>query len=403
MKFPDLLGRRGLAQQVEQVTTEVRALADKTQTLAEKTQTLAEAAEESRQEDELHKDTQPPPSEPMAVGAGRLLRLIWFCLICFTGAFVTGTFVPAAFTDPPAFDDPYSPSLEISMPTTAAESESATPFATSDPVVVTGLYNQVSEPIYKISFPQEYLSKRFVLLIYGTAVMGSVRATDPTGEIEIRLDSHIIQCGYYIRDEWRPSGDRCQVIYGVVPSRPDPVVSSSNDPLGCEKAKVPKSGSASIELSGEEDRAQVPYWDSFIRDLDWAHQSISMPGIEADTSPGVVNEFQGFNLGSRYGSVPMRACKKFEVSDDSRIGDVNLTPTNSDPGLMVWDGAAGVPAVTVVTTERNAGGLGNLLLASAGALAALSIGFVPVAYEEWGRWRRYRKSLRSPPTDGPVS
>jgi hypothetical protein len=42
----------------------------------------------------------------------------------------------------------------------------------------------------------------------------------------------------------------------------------------------------------------------------------------------------------------------------------------------------------MVTADRSAGAWGNLLIATAGLLAAISIGFMPVAYDARRRWRQ---------------
>jgi hypothetical protein len=323
------------------------------------------------------------------------MRLIWFCVICFAGAFVAGTFVPAAFTDSPAYRETGG-SIQVLLATTAAESHTKSPFDSAGPIFIEADYFDVGASHYDLSFPKKLSGKRFAVVTDGSGVL-----IDPS--FYYREDVYIpdirtFECGSWLDERGRRIHETCQVIYGTVPyGSGDPEEDLEGLSGGwCSKIEK-RSEYISLVLFGDTSASYKP---------DWAHWSNTLPGFgggDANEHHFVRSHDGEFKLDSNYGSVPHKSCKQLTLWRDRKVGDTDVPPTRTDWDRLIWDGASGDGQVTAITVERNAEGLGNLLLASAAALAALSIGFIPVAYEEYGRWRQYRKSLRSPLIDNPTA
>jgi hypothetical protein len=88
-------------------------------------------------------------------------------------------------------------------------------------------------------------------------------------------------------------------------------------------------------------------------------------------------------------------CKTLGSEGGWQIGDESMNGTQRTGQTIVWDGDAGRGPIVVTSKDRSAEGRGNLYLASSAALAALSIGFMPVAADEGRKWWGRRRPRRS--------
>jgi hypothetical protein len=73
------------------------------------------------------------------------------------------------------------------------------------------------------------------------------------------------------------------------------------------------------------------------------------------------------------------------------VADVDTVPTITQEDYLEWNGNSGTSSITVITKRRDAQARGNTYIAFGGALVALSIGLIPVAYESGRRRKRAKR------------
>ena len=306
---------------------------------------------------------------------GRFLRITAFCAVCLIGAGIAMMFVPAAFGNPAAFATKTG-SVQLAV----ATSDSATSWSTTGArttFYIEGSYSQNDPRVsYRLWYPKEFGGRRFALLLLGSAVMTKVSATGTT----VNADTTTCRRNSAGFDRTIAAEQPCQIVYGTVPAAPQPAV-----PDDCSLPPAEQTGFTSVVLDGQSSITTAP---------DWAHHVTNLPSFIDSQGPQTFTTWDAARLDGQYGTGHQAGCRQLERNPDWQLGDVDVTATSVSPDWLTWSGTTGLGGVALVSSNRNAQGHGNVLLAIAGAFAALAIGFIPVAHEEFRTWRRAWKQRR---------
>jgi hypothetical protein len=302
--------------------------------------------------------------------------LLVTCILSLALALGLATFIPAAFSDPVV---DYSQSGEVMV----AVSDPAPPAGSKQKVgptsvaVSVGYFEFGSEASYTYWFPRNLVGRRFVIIMTGSALLDVLedsplvsppQGPDPAMFLKVR-DGECAASGAW--------PDTCRVFAGVIPPRSASTLDTSCLPPADQQNYSP------VTISG---------FMRMTRSLDWAHGVTFLPDLLAASTPRDIDSFEDLRLDGRFRSLDQEACKSYTPDPDWKLGDVSVASSSTTPrGDLIWKGDLGSTDVTLVSARRDAGALGNILLAAVGALAALSIGFMPVTYDSWRRWRISRR------------
>jgi hypothetical protein len=122
----------------------------------------------------------------------------------------------------------------------------------------------------------------------------------------------------------------------------------------------------------------------------------NMPSYLEKSSPKLINDLGDRDPRGSYKPVPTLGCKDLHLEEHWRLGGSDVEPTSTLENEAIWNAPVGTDEIDVVYTRRNAEAKGNRAIAFAGFLGALSIGFMPIAYDalrQW--WRRQRLQAMS--------
>ena len=253
------------------------------------------------------------------------------------------------------------------------------PFETSPPVIVDTAYS-MSVPhgvgaSYIFSFPKNYYQGRTVAL----TLPNSARLDLSDDEHQdVSFQEQRGPCS----DDERSSRprfsasepvDQCQLITTVVPA------SSTYRYLSSCLPRAKSEDYVQVRIGGIAEST---------RGLDWAHNVTTIPAMTNYSNRNASPYPLRFDLEGTYAPPNLEVCGELLLDPDVRIIDVHPTPTTSADGVLTW---ARQPfrnrGVALIEKQRDAEAIGNVLLAAVGALAGLSIGFIPVAVDEWEKLR----------------
>ena len=364
MPWPDPFGRRRLE-------GELRRLADETAALRRR---LDQDRLSSNEVAQLIRERQVPTAPP-EVTAGRFVRLSWFYLFCLTWALIASTFALPVFNEP----SPTYANLGQIQVALATSDRNGYPYARDFGVQIESYYSWgIPDTTYVVVFPRDYVGKRFVILLSGSAVLESYGGdlVMQKGQCSATRESTI-----EYQDEQQFN---CQAFYGTVPKVTPPAVNAEcNNP------------NASISRSSR----VAPF--GFTRNesqLDLVHSQTTLPDYRPYESPGgaglraLDHNYSNMEIDGLYAPVRQSGCKIIGVDPDQKVVAQSQSQSRVTPdGRLVWTGDDANRPTVLVTSTRNASGLGNGLLAFIGALAGLGIGFIPVAYDAWREWRQGRR------------
>jgi hypothetical protein len=297
-----------------------------------------------------------------------------------------------------AFDDPAivepSPTNELEIaagisPTANQYTHSTLP---NSNYYVHGSYSQDSDQThYTFWLPKAYAGRPFVVLASGTAVLNDVQSPDTALSVKQRacaFDSDLLNVFRLSTSQHL----RCEAIYGTIPTRERIKGDGECGYMNSSLAKY-----VSVEISGTSKTVTRP---------DWAHQVTNLPGLAPQgLVPDYLTSWNGIQLSGIFMTGIQTACKDLTISSSWETVYTTSEPWSATTDSMIWTGAepnAGgtVEAFTangnsspmaLQTKSRSADRLGNILLAVSTTCGAISIGFMPVAYEAWRRRARYRR------------
>ena len=314
------------------------------------------------------------------VGAGRFLRLTLFCVACVVGAIIAAVYVIPTFGDP-APNYANLGQIQVAVATTDAPGK---PSSFSSPVYIESYFSQArSDTAYVVNFPEQYVGQRFVVLLAGSAVLDNSWPPTTEGRIESAPCSATGSSQYGWQEEQLPA---CQAFFGTVPaSSPRPLVD-----YDCGDQADPST--IRVTLSG---MSQTSF------DMDLVHHTTKLPDYEPYRGGWQYREtfdsYFGLDLGRTYAPLRQGGCKLLLPNSDWKVDSVTQDPTKTTKdGWLNWRGDDSSHPTVVVSKDRDAGGFSNGLLALAGVLAGLGVGFMPVAYDAWREWYGYRRSVRPP-------
>jgi hypothetical protein len=303
---------------------------------------------------------------PMAQSGRRLLGLLGVCIISLLAAVIIGGFIPAAFSEPSAN---VISSGSVAVVLKKHDSELKLPLKQSDSIVIHASYSaNGSFAEYNIWFPERFAGWDFAILLGDSAVLKDPKMMG----LGVSIEKHDSDCITEI-DGGRSghSFSKCQVIYGVVPLTGEP----TSYPECLEEWEG--NNYIPVVVSGR---------PTVMQSVNWAHRLTTLPALEnktlSFTTP--IEDFANQHLNGRYGAIAQTGCTDTSLDSDWKITDAISPPETANGNVLRWNGPEGV---SLMTSRRNRGATGNILLALAGATAAVAIGFMAVAYEEWGKWR----------------
>lgn len=367
MPLANFLGRRRVKGQMDTALRELQSVRGAAEEAAAAA-AIAAAASHRSEEAVIRALNNPPPPSGEPGAAGHFVRLIWFCVLMIAGAIVAATFVPAAFTSPPAtFDDPSGVQVLVES------NNSATSIGESyrAGVYIAAQYSQGAgwtPTYYTLFFPRSFVGKKFVVALSGSAVLADPQT--PEQRASITTDTcHAYKGGFGRGNFTQP----CQIIQGTVPDHLASIALECIPP----SVQAHNSDEVSVYLTGLS--------PSNNQRLNWAHWMTTLPTFYS-YKPDSSWDYRGLALNGKFGGIQEVGCKGLRLNEEWEVGDLSENTTLTAARELIW--ADGNASMAVVSKERGAEGIGNILLATAGALAALGIGFIPVAYEAWRQWRR---------------
>jgi hypothetical protein len=311
----------------------------------------------------------PAPDAELEKGAGR--RFSWLAALCVVLLIVAASCVyqgVQAFVDPPATANSGG---EIAV---GISGKHVIDPNFSDPDAGAPVYVRVEESyrdvlLYEIRFPAAFVSRRFVILLFGDGRLKDVVAEDDD-EHTVHLEIGTKPCGPVL----------CEVLYGTIPRRSASFGVSSRD---C--ANRNNDSSSGVTLVGR---------GRLLASTDWAHRIARFPGMSSSFSLHAVNTSVTFlfsvpldgyyNFNRNYG------CEQLGFSDDWKATNVSSGARSADDELE-WDSTQGLASASAVLQDRNAEAKGNAWIATAAIVAAVAVGFLPIAYEANRVWRRHRR------------
>lgn len=283
-------------------------------------------------------------------------------------------YVPAAFTDPlPAISQGH---IEILLASPGAATEAPPQDST---FAVDAYYSDIARTAqYRVWIPNKFSGRRFAIILTDSAILKDPNVSGKgqdapsrgcgRGFLPLRIHGEVsyIETSYLF--------EKCQVVYGTVPRAPNVENTAEN----CSLVSSARGAFVSFTLTG---------LSSGRDQLDWVHQMRTLPDLATATGEFPLNTFGSVELDQTYASLGVGPiCKTLQLEPNEIFSGGDPEPTASSSGQLAWTGEEASGLNRVITAKRNGTGLGNLVLASAGALVALSVGLIPVAYESWHEW-----------------
>jgi hypothetical protein len=307
------------------------------------------------------------PAEPDEGAGRRFGRLAAVCAVLLLAAASCVYQGVQAFVDPPATEHAGG---EIAVGIAGKHVLDPHYFDpdTHDPVYVRVEESHRDVLSYEIRFPAAFVSRRFVMILWGESRMEDIVAEDD--------DHHPV----HLEIATKPCGPvSCEVLYGTIPRKSEPFVSS----LDCANRNDDSTTGVTIVGRGH-----------VLVSTDWAHRIARLPHMPSTTSLHAVNTsitlLFPVPLDGYYNFNPSYGCEQLGYSDDWKATNVT-SGARSAEGELEWDSTKGLASASAVLQDRNAEAKGNALIATAAIVAAIAVGFLPIAYEAHYVWRRQRR------------
>lgn len=332
--------------------------------------------------------------EKHAAKPWRVLRLTLLCVILLgLAGFLTYTGVKG-FADPlasPTGADSIGFAVQVSTPT-AAQVQAGPP--DSIPMYLWATYSPADgkDTDYQITVPAKYAGKRYVLLLAGTARIDQPSAPTLPFVHDPPLQSRSTNCTYPLlgMPQITRITEQCQLITGRFPAEANTYMPDADS---CQLGAGGSVGSwtpnaVMVEFVGT---SQVTTAS------DWAYQQYSLPDIAGLVEPAnYLARWNGIPLAGWYATGRMAACRVDQLPESVELSDTYNPAMQSVDGTLLWRGTNGLERAAFVVRRRDADEIANALLAAGAAMAALAIGFIPVAYDA-DRERRRARSQRHLP------
>jgi hypothetical protein len=123
--------------------------------------------------------------------------------------------------------------------------------------------------------------------------------------------------------------------------------------------------------------------------IDAFHKLLTLPMISGQLHGSV--DAWNIPFPSRTMLPDINSCRSITTDGSVETESFSKPPDASFEDTYTWGPELDYNALTVVVKPRRAERWGNAAVAAGGAAAGLSIGFIPLAYEATGSWRRRRR------------
>jgi hypothetical protein len=302
------------------------------------------------------------PREPPVPG-WRVARLWSYVILLFAAAVAVALVGTKAFTDVNLSDAGSHTGSVAFYLTTGPDGPTTTP------AYIMVRYSAADDRTsYAIAVPTEYVGRGFALYLSGTAVMPASRTADAL-PITVSSEPCVVVDGadYF-----------CQTISGKIPP-PSTAGPRYGGTWGCENPP-PSRDYTYITVEGHSNaRTKV----------DMFHEAITMPrpAVEA----GLTTEgLPAPGISPLMRRVSFESCRMLEAGQESELTAYSENPTTSVGNTHYWSTPAD-RRVDVLLKRRDADRWANVSLATAGALAGLAVGLLPMATESGSVYRRQRR------------
>ena len=229
---------------------------------------------------------------------------------------------------------------------------------------------------YDFFMPAAYQHSPFEIVLTGSAM---VTQAETHGVPDLR-SAHCTQFGQEAA---------CQVLSGVLPtaSAGGSTGGPSARSASCRGSEKPGSAPTYVEVEIEGRPVRVT------QTIDPFHEDLTLPAMSVDPEiqPDTTEPFESDDLRA---SFRLLACRFASIPDAYEMTSSSDDPTSVADRFVTWGFGLGSLGETAVLRRRDAEQWGNVGVASAGAAVGLGIGFLPLAYEVTGAWRRRRLGAR---------
>jgi hypothetical protein len=237
---------------------------------------------------------------------------------------------------------------------------------------------------YQVIVPAKDAGKRYVLLLTGTA-----RIEQLTDDAGAAFPSRLTKCDApsYQGEAQEAQRQTCQLITGRFASQANGYM----PPYRCED------GTSSFPLPPKPNAIETIFKGKpqLATSSSWPYQQYSLPGTDvwSEGSFGNRDSLDNISLDGWYYPATLGGCRADILPKNVEVTDIDTPATQSAGGELFWSSSQDMLAAAFVVRPHDAEEIGNALLATGAATAALAIGFIPVAYEA-GRDRRQARKRR---------
>lgn len=304
-------------------------------------------AQESRLERKLLEDS---------VAAQPVRRTIWLTCsvaLCFVGAIFLTMSATQVFSPPSTYSN--LGSIDV-----AFEADGSIDSGVSAPNTARTWVEVVTDEAFEstsisIWFPPESVGRDFLVVLKGTAKFGAFE------QAGFRLTENSCEVLPGIEEP-------CQFIHGTVPAQ-------DSASLGADHSCWPDEpgwlGSA-VVLQGD---------TSAIDQSNWAYNVIASPAIYSRSSATRASIFETVQLPGVFALTDISGCKTIVPSTTRTVVDARPRPEVGLEARQTWWSDDLRSNASVVTKDRRAEALGQILLALGAAIAGLGVGLIPVVFE----------------------
>jgi hypothetical protein len=374
--------RRQLAQELQHLLAETKGAADEVRLAS---RAVSQEIDDLRREvadtrtvlDKLAASVSKAEDATLASGF-KVLRLWAYVLACCALAAATASIGTKAFANPPALNPFTALTLGyvgMGILTTSARDDEVI----SERSTLTMTYFSYSDPPdmeYIWRLPAALAGKPFVVVLAGSARLWNVES--PSTGANVRSDSCLP----------RHLDHDCQIVSGNLPAQYSPgqtaLVEEDQDCLDLsQQTKAVPGKFLYFVLAG----APIGH----PKQLDLFHSEVEFPAMWDGSGSDVMGIS---NEGGDYKIPKSTQCRNTDIPDEDELTSATDDPSPVTSQWAVWGNEVGSFGESVVFKRKDAERWGNLCVASAGAAFGLGIGFIPLAYEAGGAWRRRRRLVR---------
>jgi len=298
----------------------------------------------------------------------RSRRTLFLCLVAMIAAILCGWIAQPAFVDP-------GPNRTV--PGTAVVAVQSGSGASSDVdvsfVTITTYVEQSDHPqlTYQLRFKPSLQDHEFVFMLTGSAVLATVTAST-------EVVTEYRRCVRSPDEKPAVGAPICQLIGGRIPQKVSET--TAYGPCGDVSASE---GSILVTLQGPAQTDSKP--DRF-------HHITSLPDLSSPSQAGqTITQWSGIPLSFPEVVLATVACQYVQLNPDWMNNETSSEPKVNTPSTMGWTPQSPFEVIAIVSRQRSAVAIGTLLIALAGALAALSLAFLPSALD--ARWKYHNEKV----------